>query len=82
VNWLRAKAARDRWAEEVEILKVEFQWTAEFFNSQVSKWIERKGDAIHKKLDGHACYAARQASTFEQLKSHCEAEWQKTFRTT
>ncbi|KIN94246.1 hypothetical protein M404DRAFT_35256 [Pisolithus tinctorius Marx 270] len=31
-HWLRAKAVRDRWSEEEELLTAEFQWTINFFN--------------------------------------------------
>ena len=30
VNWFHAKAAQDRWDEEIELLTAEFQWTIDF----------------------------------------------------
>ncbi|KAI6140502.1 hypothetical protein BKA82DRAFT_4450509 [Pisolithus tinctorius] len=31
-HWLRAKAVRDRWSEEEQLLMAEFQWTINYFN--------------------------------------------------
>ncbi|KAF8430555.1 hypothetical protein L210DRAFT_3614647 [Boletus edulis BED1] len=38
VHWLRAKAVRDRWAEEKELLEAEFQWTINFFGARAGIW--------------------------------------------
>ncbi|KAF8438814.1 hypothetical protein L210DRAFT_3403557, partial [Boletus edulis BED1] len=37
-HWLRAKATKDRWTEEEEILKAEFQWTINFFQRKAEDW--------------------------------------------
>ncbi|KIK71983.1 hypothetical protein PAXRUDRAFT_800527, partial [Paxillus rubicundulus Ve08.2h10] len=31
-HWLRAKALKDRWEEEVELLRAEGKWTINFFD--------------------------------------------------
>jgi hypothetical protein len=41
VHWLKAKARRDRWAEEATLLGHEMDWTFAFFQKQAFKWRER-----------------------------------------
>jgi hypothetical protein len=41
VHWLKAKARRDRWAEEVTVLVHEMDWTMWFFEHRASEWRRR-----------------------------------------
>lgn len=45
VNWLRAKARRDRWSEEKVLLESEIQWTHLFFVRQADTWLKRSHEA-------------------------------------
>lgn len=38
VNWLRKKAYRDRWVEELELLQCEMAWIRNYFNYQARQW--------------------------------------------
>src|SRR6202011_939983 len=38
VHWLKAKARRDRWAEEKTILLNEMEWVLAFFRTQAKRW--------------------------------------------
>lgn len=72
VNWLRAKAAKDRWAEEVELVTAEFLWTVTFFDTKVDAWVELHKANIQHGLSGHACYCARQATLYQRLRDQCQ----------
>lgn len=72
VNWLRAKAARDRWAEEVELVTSEFQWTVSFFENRSRSWREHQRNSLESGKLGHASYSARQATLYDRLRGQCE----------
>ena len=38
VHFLRARALKDRWKEEVILLNYEMQWTVRFFKNKSEKW--------------------------------------------
>lgn len=63
VNWLRAKARRERWKEEKILVKSEMKWTIAYFQYRAVKWEELVEDAGY----GAACYARRQASMWRGL---------------
>lgn len=77
VNWLRAKATMDRRREEEELLTAEFQWTTEFFDHKARLWEGLAGRSNVNGDRGHACYAARQQSTYARLRERCLTEWDK-----
>ena len=58
VNWLRAKARRDRWVEEKDLLESELLWTKLYFEHQQQVWLDRASGACDR---GFVCYAYRQA---------------------
>ncbi|KIK72761.1 hypothetical protein PAXRUDRAFT_179970, partial [Paxillus rubicundulus Ve08.2h10] len=37
-HWLRAKALKDRWEVEVELLRAEGKWTINFFDYKARSW--------------------------------------------
>ena len=45
VHWLRAKARKDRWNEEMILLKSETGWVCAFFTSKVDEWnvVKKRG---------------------------------------
>lgn len=67
VNWLRAKARRDRWNEEVVLLRYEMDWCRNFFKGKLNEW---KGLADASILPGHRCYALSRSEMWELLDSH------------
>ncbi|TEB20788.1 hypothetical protein FA13DRAFT_1717460 [Coprinellus micaceus] len=38
VMWLRKRAVRDRWAEELELLTCEMEWTKNYFKNKQREW--------------------------------------------
>ena len=69
VHWLKAKARRDRWAEEVELLRSEMDWTQAYFRAQAHHWEVRRNKVGSKDIQagdlengyrGHKCYAYQQ----------------------
>ncbi|KAG1882239.1 hypothetical protein F4604DRAFT_1921982 [Suillus subluteus] len=77
VNWLRTKALRDRWSEEVTIVKHEMQWSINFFKHRAKQWLGHMHNATSAGLTGHTCYAARQSHIYDQLASHAEDSFRK-----
>lgn len=77
VNWLRAKATRDRRKEEEELLMAEFQWTTDFFDRKARIWEHLRSRSNTKGYRGQACYAARQMATYGRLRDQCQTEWDK-----
>ena len=76
VNWLRAKARKERWEEEMELVKMEMEWTINSFEYKERLW---KGIAEGAEREGHRAYGWKQswmwgrrakivAATFESLK--------------
>ncbi|KAG1804027.1 hypothetical protein EV424DRAFT_1474522 [Suillus variegatus] len=65
VHWLRAKALRDRWREEMILVKLEMDWTCKFF---LNHW--------RNDLPGHGCYAGRQSQMYSLLAQDAQAAFQ------
>ncbi|KAI6142713.1 hypothetical protein BKA82DRAFT_4017955 [Pisolithus tinctorius] len=72
-HWLRAKAVRDRWSEEEQLLTAEFQWTINYFNYRAVQW-----RTCHSECDalGASCYPARQIAVYERLSEHAKLKQQ------
>lgn len=84
VQWFRARAERDRWREEVEILEAERRRIEKSHRRLAENWnilAKRHGcdSARPQRHPGVAAYAYRQAKTVhERLAEHCVKEWDKT----
>ena len=57
VNWLRAKARKERWEEEIELVRCEMDWTVNCFQHHERIWRERAEGADGP---GHRAYAWKQ----------------------
>ena len=79
VHWLRTKALRDRWQEEVQLLTCEADWTQGFFSARVEFWSGRRSAGAAAGNAGLACYAARQCQMYERLHSLCWMKWHHSF---
>ncbi|KAI6094083.1 hypothetical protein EDD16DRAFT_1503627 [Pisolithus croceorrhizus] len=77
IHWLRAKAGKDRWAEEESLLTSEFQWVINYFRHRSKCWQEKYKDHTTAKAHGAACYAARQREIYNQLAEQGELKWQQ-----
>ena len=82
VQWLRAKAIKDHFEEEVVLLKAEMGWTVNYFHNQSLNWkvLYNAGDNDR----GRACIAAKESAVWEKLKEDAEqiAQRFKIARTT
>jgi len=64
VNWLRAKARVDRWAEELVMVQDQMGNTIRFFKRRSVEWLARAENSWHP---GHICYAHQQADMWQGL---------------
>ncbi|KAG1867501.1 hypothetical protein C8R48DRAFT_747361 [Suillus tomentosus] len=76
VHWLRAKALRDRWREEMLLVKLEMDWTCKFFLWKTTIWGEHMQESLEKRLPGHGCYAGRQSHMYSLLAQDAQAAFQ------
>ena len=61
VNWLHAKARKERWEEEMELVMSEMNWTVNCFCHHERVWKQRAEEA---KSPGHMAYAWKQSQTW------------------
>ena len=71
VHWLRAKAQKDRWNEEIILLESETGWVRAFFTSKADEWNVVKKEAMDKGDRGLDCYAAWQNDMYTKLADIC-----------
>lgn len=71
VNWLRAKARRDRWKEEKDLVKAEMGWVINYFEYRQSRWEA----LIPHGGYGGACYAKRQAAMWAEFALDAKARF-------
>lgn len=64
VHFLRARAQKNRWTEELLLVEYEMRWTAQYFSHQVTVW---KGRAAAAESSGAIAYALRKAATWEDM---------------
>ncbi|KIK24178.1 hypothetical protein PISMIDRAFT_62507, partial [Pisolithus microcarpus 441] len=57
INWLKARARRDRWKEEVSLVRHEMLWTVLWFEYHKNMWEER---ALQSMEPGKEAYAKKQ----------------------
>ena len=63
VNWLHAKARKERWQEEMELVVSEMSWTVNCFKYHEGGWEKRAKEA---KGLGETAYAWKQKSMWEK----------------
>ncbi|KAI6034671.1 hypothetical protein BKA83DRAFT_4461027 [Pisolithus microcarpus] len=64
INWLKARARRDRWREEVSLVRHEMLWTTLWFQYQKEIW---ETQALQSTEPGKEAYASKQAIRREFL---------------
>ncbi|KAG1722548.1 uncharacterized protein EDB91DRAFT_1088099 [Suillus paluster] len=67
VHWLRAKALRDRWEEEMLLVQHEMNWTCNFFLHKAEQWILLATISKAANKVGHLAYAAQQCKMYQRL---------------
>lgn len=75
--WVHARASRDRWWEEKELLREELQRVGRSFMYQVSRWqgIASQHCGEDRMSRGIAAYAMRQGSVYQRLALHAAAKF-------
>lgn len=83
VRWFRARAARDRYREELEILDEEFRRTWRSFTQMSVIW-KTIGDRQfteqmdnHRLASGYRAFAYRQADIYARLAHNTAENWNK-----
>ena len=71
VHWLRARAQKNRWEEELLLVKYEMQWATRYFLHKAGQWQDRF--LIPDADAGPKAYAARQSSQWKYLASEVDA---------
>ena len=64
-NWLRTKARKERWEEEMELVRREMDWTVNSFQHHEEMWKQRAEEAGGP---GQMAYAWKQSSTWGKWK--------------
>ena len=79
MHWLKAKAQRDRWEEEVKILYHEMDFYVNFMKHREGLWEDRAADASHHSHtdSGLHCYALRQGDMWCLMAAQARQEFDK-----
>ena len=75
VHWLRAKAQKTRWIEEIQCLQVEMESAVRFFQYQEQFWQKRQELTDLRTQPGHAAWAARQKSMWHSMAVQAESRF-------
>ena len=75
VHWLRAKAQKTRWIEEIQCLQVEMESAVRFFQYQERFWQEKQELIDRRTQPGHAAWAARQNSMWHSMTTQAESRF-------
>lgn len=75
VNWLRAKARRDRWDEELKLVKHEMSWVVLWFQHQRLVWEGRAVNSGRAGKPGHRIYAFKQVDLWRRLENRARKEF-------
>ncbi|KAF8137103.1 hypothetical protein EV363DRAFT_1156356 [Boletus edulis] len=81
LEWCKARARANRWAEEVELLVEEQRRTLQFLRWQSDWWLERQALIMTDDpalQEGLKAYALRQAALRQDLANHFEHIWRNT----
>ncbi|KAI6028111.1 hypothetical protein EDC04DRAFT_2605846 [Pisolithus marmoratus] len=66
INWLKARARRDRWKEEVSLVRHEMLWTGLWFEYHEKMWEQR---ALQSTEPGKEAYANKQMGLWSDFAS-------------
>ena len=72
---MRAKARRDRWDEELKLVKHEMSWVVLWFKHQKLVWEKRAEKSNGADKPGHRIYALKQVDLWHRLENHARREF-------
>ena len=75
VHWLRAKAQKARWIEELQCLQVEMESAVRFFQHQERFWKDKQEPVDPQSQPGHAAWAARQSAMWHSMAMQADSRF-------
>lgn len=72
IHYLRARANKHRWNEELKLVEYEMQWTARFYMNQATIWDERAANASRDGAGGAVAYAHKKAAMWRDIMKEAE----------
>ncbi|KAF8264982.1 hypothetical protein EI94DRAFT_1508725, partial [Lactarius quietus] len=75
VHWLRAKAQKMWWIEELQCLQVEMESVVRFFRHQAQFWQSKMEHTDHRLQPGHAAWAERQILMWSSMPMQAESKF-------
>jgi len=67
VHWLRAKAQKARWIEELQCLQIEMESAVRFFQHKEKSWQEKQKLIEPQSQPGHVAWAAKQCAMWHSM---------------
>ena len=80
VHWLRAKAQKTRWIEELQGLQVEMESAVKFFQHQSQFWQEKQELIEPRVQQGHSAWAARQRAMWDSMAVQADSRFSDLLR--
>jgi hypothetical protein len=80
VHWLRAKAQKMRWIEELQCLQVEMESAIRYFTHQEQMWQKRGAIVDPQSQPGHSAWAARQSAMWHSMAAQAESKFTTLLR--
>lgn len=77
VHWLRARAQRNRWSEELLLVQYEMEWTVNYFDYMAEVWNQRSASAQRDVHAGSAAYAHRQKAQWYSMAASARGTFEK-----
>lgn len=76
VHWLRARAIKQRWEEEVSFVRHEMEWTVRYWLHKSRSWTDGIAEARqsgHAVSAGSIAYALRQRDLYRHMADAADA---------
>ncbi|KAG2094383.1 uncharacterized protein F5147DRAFT_747814 [Suillus discolor] len=80
IEWCKARARRDRWGEEIQLLLEEMQHILLFLDWQARQWDERTGARVPQRpedVEGVVAYAKKQVFIWRSLSESFKEKWRQ-----
>ncbi|KAG2052390.1 hypothetical protein BDR06DRAFT_983220 [Suillus hirtellus] len=85
IEWCKARARRDRWGKEIQLLLEEMQCILLFLDWQAHQWDERTGARVPQRpedVKGVVAYAKKQAFIWRSLSESFKEKWRQAVKKT
>ena len=75
MHWLRAKAQKARWIEELRCLQVEMESAVRYFRHQDKFWQEKQELVEPRLQPGHTAWAARRSAMWNLMATQADSRF-------